>query len=62
VLNGVLLPVVLVFVLQLVSKTELMGKYTNSRVYQACAWIITLVITAIVVAMLAAQYWPKSPH
>jgi NRAMP (natural resistance-associated macrophage protein)-like metal ion transporter len=62
VLNGVLLPVVLVFVLQLVSKTELMGKYTNSRVYQACAWIITFVITAIVVAMLAAQYWPKSPH
>jgi NRAMP (natural resistance-associated macrophage protein)-like metal ion transporter len=62
VLNGVLLPVVLVFVLQLVSKSELMGKYSNSRVYQACAWIITLVITAIVVAMLAAQYWPKSPH
>lgn len=61
VLNGVLLPVVLVFVLQLVSKSEVMGKYTNSRAYQACAWIITFAITAIIIAMIVAQYWPQSP-
>lgn len=51
VLNGILLPVVLVFVLQLVSKTELMGSHVNSRTYQICAWIITLLIAAIIIAM-----------
>ncbi len=31
VLNGVLLPVILVFMLKLINKHELMGKYTNTR-------------------------------
>ena len=52
VLNGLLLPVMLVFVLLLVGKKELMGEHTNSRGYQAAAWIITIVLTAIVAATL----------
>ena len=47
VLNGILLPFVLVFVLLLASKPELMGKFVNPRAYQTAAWIITAVITAI---------------
>ena len=34
VLNGVLLPLVLIFMLKLINKKELMGKYTNSRLVQ----------------------------
>ena len=55
VLNGILLPFVLVFVLLLASKPELMGKFINPRAYQAAAWAIAAVITAIMGWMLIAQ-------
>lgn len=38
VVNGFLLPVVLVFILLLVNRRELMGKNTNSRAYNLVAW------------------------
>ena len=38
VLNGVLLPVVLIFMLRLINKKELMGKYTNRRWFNGVAW------------------------
>jgi NRAMP (natural resistance-associated macrophage protein)-like metal ion transporter len=55
VLNGILLPFVLVFVLLLASKPDLMGKFINPRAYQMAAWIITAAITAIMAWMLIAQ-------
>ncbi len=51
VLNGVLLPLVLIFMLRLINKHELMGKYTNSRAFNAVAWI-----TSIVMIVLSAIY------
>jgi Mn2+/Fe2+ NRAMP family transporter len=56
VLNGLLLPPMLVFVLLLVSKTELMGEHKNSGGYQAAAWAITAVISAIVLGMLLTLF------
>ena len=47
VLNGVLLPVVLVFMLSLINKYELMGEYTNSRLFNAIAWITAIVVTGL---------------
>ncbi|HLK07098.1 MAG TPA: Nramp family divalent metal transporter [Candidatus Angelobacter sp.] len=38
VLNGVLLPFVLIFMLRLINKTSLMGKYVNSRFFNWVAW------------------------
>jgi NRAMP (natural resistance-associated macrophage protein)-like metal ion transporter len=38
VLNGILLPVVLVFMLLLVNKHELMGRHVNSRFFNVVAW------------------------
>ena len=38
VLNGVLLPFVLYFMLRLINKKELMGRYTNTRWYNWLAW------------------------
>src|SRR5215472_15273011 len=37
-LNGVLLPVVLVFVLKLVNDRELMGEYTNNRIFNLLSY------------------------
>jgi len=38
VVNGVLLPFVLVFAILLINNKKLMGEYTNSRVYNSIAW------------------------
>ena len=53
VLNGILLPVVLVFMLRLINKHELMGKYTNSRWFNAVAWATV----GIVIALSTVLVW-----
>ena len=47
VLNGMLLPVVLVFMLKLINKHELMGKYTNSRWFNVVAWATAVIVIAL---------------
>ncbi|WP_348266301.1 Nramp family divalent metal transporter [Edaphobacter paludis] len=47
VLNGVLLPIVLIFMLRLINKHELMGKYTNSRWFNAMAWLTTIIVIVL---------------
>jgi len=46
VINGLLLPFVLVFALLLVNNKKLMGDYTNSRTYNYISWatIVTIII------------------
>lgn len=55
VLNGILLPFVLVFMLLLVNKSSLMGRHTNSRTYNVIAWGLTVLIIALTVFMLIKQ-------
>src|SRR5437660_12182303 len=52
VVNGIAIPFVLIFMLLLVNKKELMGKYVNSRTYNVIAWVTTLVMIALSVAYL----------
>ncbi|HEX3967311.1 MAG TPA: Nramp family divalent metal transporter [Edaphobacter sp.] len=47
VLNGILLPLVLVFMLKLINKHELMGKYTNSRLFNIIAWTTAIIVTGL---------------
>jgi NRAMP (natural resistance-associated macrophage protein)-like metal ion transporter len=47
VLNGVLLPIVLVFMLKLINKHELMGKYTNSTWFNIIAWLTAAIVTVL---------------
>jgi NRAMP (natural resistance-associated macrophage protein)-like metal ion transporter len=47
VLNGILLPLVLVFMLKLINKHELMGKYTNSRWFNIVAWATAIIVTVL---------------
>ena len=55
VVNGVLLPFVLVFVLLLVNDKELMGDYTNSRWYNVASWFTVAVMIGLTIAMVIAQ-------
>lgn len=55
VLNGILLPFVLIFILLLINRTDLMGKYVNSRTYNVIAWsssVIMIVLTLLMVGSL----------
>jgi Mn2+/Fe2+ NRAMP family transporter len=52
VLNGVLLPVVLIFMLKLINKHELMGKYTNSRGLNLVAWATSIIVIGLTVVLL----------
>jgi Mn2+/Fe2+ NRAMP family transporter len=49
VLNGILLPPVLIYMLLLINKSTLMGKHVNGRVFNWIAWttvVILIIITA----------------
>ena len=52
VVNGVLLPFVLVFMLLLTNDRELMGKYTNSRNFNIIAWVTVVVMMGLTIAMV----------
>src|SRR5271155_5726224 len=55
VLNGVLLPLVLIFMLKLINKHELMGTYTNSRLFNLVAWLTAIIVIALSLIMLWHQ-------
>jgi Mn2+/Fe2+ NRAMP family transporter len=53
VVNGVVLPFVLVFMLLLTNDRELMGEHINSRRFNIIAWITVVVMIALTIAMIA---------
>ncbi len=52
VLNGVLLPVVLIFMLRLINRHELMGEYTNSRWFNVVAWLTAIIVIALSLVLM----------
>src|SRR5467141_3479813 len=58
VINGVLLPVILVAVLRLVNNRELMGTHTNGPLYNFAAWLTTFVVSALSALLIAATLFP----
>jgi NRAMP (natural resistance-associated macrophage protein)-like metal ion transporter len=55
-LNGVLLPIELIFIMLLVNNKAIMGKYTNPRWLNILAWAGVAVITLAVAAMLLTTF------
>jgi NRAMP (natural resistance-associated macrophage protein)-like metal ion transporter len=47
VLNGVVLPFVLIFMLLLINKKELMGEYVNTRTFNVIAWATTVIMIVL---------------
>ena len=56
--NGVLLPFILIFMLLLVNSKRLMGKYTNSRMFNAIAWVTVVVMIVLTLALVVTQIFP----
>ena len=52
VINGILLPFVLIYMLLLVNKKRLMKKWTNSRFYNAVSWVSVIMLIGMTFALL----------
>ena len=55
VVNGIVLPFVLIFMLILTNDRELMGEHVNSRTYNIIAWTTVVVMIGLTLAMIATQ-------
>ncbi len=52
VLNGVLLPLVLIFMILLINKAELMGEWINSRWLNLATWVTVIVMIGLTLAQV----------
>ncbi len=52
VLNGILLPFVLIFMVMLINKAELMGEWTNSRGFNLVSWAAVAIMIGLTLALV----------
>ncbi|GFO56431.1 Mn transporter [Geomonas sp. Red276] len=52
VVNGAMLPFVLIFMLILINKKELMGEYVNSKSFNIISWITVIVMIVLTLALV----------
>jgi len=56
VLNGLLLPVVMIFMLILINKKELMGTYTNQWWFNAIAWLTAAIVIGMSLVLVGGSW------
>jgi Mn2+/Fe2+ NRAMP family transporter len=56
VINGILLPVVLVFMLLIVNDKQVMGKHVNSRIYNYVTWATTIIMIGLSVGLIVTTF------
>jgi NRAMP (natural resistance-associated macrophage protein)-like metal ion transporter len=52
VLNGVLLPVVIILMLLLINRSDLMGEHKNTRLWNVIAWSTSIIVIGMTMVML----------
>ena len=55
VVNGIVLPFVLIFMLLLINDRELMGAHVNARAFNVVAWLTVTIMIALTLAMFVTQ-------
>ncbi len=58
VVGAALLPVILILSLRLINNPRIMGKYTNSRLFNLIAWVTTVVLITLSVVLLVYNLLP----
>ncbi len=59
VLNGLLLPFVLVFALYLINNKKIMGEFTNSKIHNYVSWATVITIIVLTTALIVMTVIPK---
>jgi len=57
VINGILLPFVLIFMLVLINNRDLMGEYVNSTTFNIIAWITVVVMIVLTLLMVITSFF-----
>lgn len=60
VINGVVLPFVLILMLLLINNKRLMGTYVNGPIFNAVAWMTVVVLIVLTALMTVDTIWPGS--
>jgi NRAMP (natural resistance-associated macrophage protein)-like metal ion transporter len=55
IINGMLLPFILIFMLVLINKPKLMGQWRNGRWFNAVAWATTIIMIALTAYLVVTQ-------
>jgi NRAMP (natural resistance-associated macrophage protein)-like metal ion transporter len=58
--NGILLPIVLIFMLRLCNREDLMGSHKNSRLFNIIAWTTCLVVISLTLLLVIGSLIPRS--
>ena len=58
IMNGVLLPFVLVFMVILINRKELMGAFTNGRLYNMVTWASVVILIVLSILMAVTSFMP----
>ena len=58
VVNGMMLPFVLIFMLKLINNKELMGDYVNSKTFNIIAWTTVVIMIVLTVALIITIVFP----
>jgi Mn2+/Fe2+ NRAMP family transporter len=56
-MNGVLLPVILIAMLQLINNKQLMGRFTNGRVYNIVSWVTAVILIVLALFLIYATFF-----
>jgi Mn2+/Fe2+ NRAMP family transporter len=59
VINGSLLPLVLVFMLMLVNNKKLMGEYVNGKLFNVIAWTTTIIMSILTLLLVVTALVPS---
>jgi NRAMP (natural resistance-associated macrophage protein)-like metal ion transporter len=55
VINGVVLPVILIFILILINNKKIMGNYTNKMTFNILAWLVVAILILLTLLLLASM-------
>jgi NRAMP (natural resistance-associated macrophage protein)-like metal ion transporter len=56
VLNGMVLPFVLIFMLMLINDKKLMGKYTNGPIFNTVSWVTSIVMICLTLLLIIQSF------
>jgi Mn2+/Fe2+ NRAMP family transporter len=61
VVNGIMLPFVLIFMLRLSNREDLMGAYKNTRTFNIIAWVTCVLMIILTFMLLFSQFFQGMP-
>ncbi len=60
-INGIILPIILIFVIKIINNKEIMGKHTNKPISNIIAWVTIVGIIIITALLLIFTFINKNP-